>query len=107
MPAYELMDRMSMPEILEWIEYDQCAYDPAWTRNAMLLAKLDALTWRKGRPKPQVGHYLPQVKKLKHKGQPGGVAALRLRLDRGLGQLSMSSFGLKPGPASPEVIDGR
>jgi hypothetical protein len=98
MTAYELMDRMTMPEIREWIEYDQCVYDPAYLRTAMLLARMDALTWRKGQPKPDVERYLPPVRKRKRNGKLDTVA-LRLRLDQGLGRLSLDSFGLKAGEA--------
>jgi len=101
MTAYELMDRMSMPELLEWIERDGSQHDPAWTRTAMLLAKIDAVTWRKGQRRPDVRRYLPAAKVPRPaKGRRGDVGSIRLRLDHSLGRLSMASFGLAPAPAA-------
>lgn len=72
MKAYEVAFRlgkfpsevMAMPfhELLDIIEYDQCAYDENWIRHAIICAKMDGQNWQRGRPKPNPDDYLPKVK---------------------------------------------
>ena len=94
MTAYELMDRMSVDELLDWISYDQCHHDPADERNAMLLAKIDAALWRKGSPRPDPQRYLNKLKLTEVK-KSLSVSEIRHKFDVSLGAVSMNTFGLK------------
>jgi hypothetical protein len=94
MTAYELMERMTYAELLEWCEYDQCVYDHSWIQHAVLCAKIDAATWTKGRPRPDMKRYLPKVKKPRPR-KANNVQEIRRRFDLALGNLSLETFGLK------------
>lgn len=63
MTAFELMERISVEELLEWVEYDQCYFDDSWNQHAMLCCLIESLTWKKGSPKPDPEKWRPRVKK--------------------------------------------
>jgi hypothetical protein len=94
MTCYELVDRMCVEEILEWIDYDESHYDPDDYRLALLLTKIDAAMWTKGRPKPDHKKYLKKIKKAKPK-RSENVQQLKQRLDLSLGVASPETFGMK------------
>jgi hypothetical protein len=73
-PAYELMSRMSMPEILDWIEYDAQHFDPSWYPHANLMALIANFTSKKRRhPK----EFLPKMKKVRRRRRGRPVAEIR------------------------------
>lgn len=81
-PAYELMQRMSMPEILEYIEYDQQYIGESWYQHAQLMTMIcRAVGDKKAKPRD----FLPKVKKPKRKLANRTVEEIRRDFNASLG----------------------
>jgi hypothetical protein len=91
MPAFELMERMTVAEMQYWTAYDQLYIDKRTYQFAAIMAKLD---WIKGVKRPDARRYLPRVKRKKR-----SLAQLRANMF----WAAAASGGLKP----KEGSDGR